>query len=447
MLSPEEACKRCADVIDKATAAGADAGDAVFIARGSQSVEMRLGQLESVDRSEAEHLGLRVFVGKRSATVGTSALDTVSLNELASRAVTMAREAPEDRFAGLAPQDMLFTGDPADLDLVSEAPTPEELREAALEMEDAARSVEGVSNSEGANAAFGRGIVALATSHGFAGGYEQAHHSRSAAMVAGKGALMERGMEWRAAHHLPDIIPMAELGRMAGERAVARLNPGKMKSGPMPVVFDPRVAGTLLGHLVHAISGSEIVRGASFLSELEGKPVFAPGTMIEDDPLKMRGMRSHPFDGEGLPVSRRMLVDDGVLTGWLLDSASARKLDRAPTGHAVRAGGGSPGVSSSNLTWQPGEASFDELIADIREGVLVTDLIGMGVSIVTGDYSRGASGFRIVDGQVAGPVSGITIAGNLKDMFAHAMPASDIEYIRAINTPSIRIDGMTVAGD
>lgn len=447
MLKPEEAKQRCAELIARACAMGADAGDAVYMGKSSQSVEMRLGALESVDRSEAEHLGLRVFVGKRSATVGSSALDPASLDELAQRAVVMAKGAPEDPHGGLAPQDMLMTGVPADLDLVSEAPTPEQLRETALEIEDAARAVAGVSNSEGASAGFGRGVVALATSHGFNGGYEQTHHSRSGAVVAGEGSKMERGMAWRAAHHLDDLMPAAEIGRLAGSRAVERLNPGSMKSGQMPVVFDSRVGSSLMGHLIHAISGSEIARGASFLSEFEGQRVFAPGITIADDPLLKRGLRSHPFDGEGLPVAASRLVDEGVLTGWLLDSASARKLGRRPTGHAARGAGGTPGVAASNVTLLPGGDSVAELISDISDGVWVTELIGMGVSVVTGDYSRGASGFRIVNGEIAGPVAGITIAGNLKDMFARMRAADDLEYIQAINVPTLRVDGMTVAGD
>lgn len=447
MLNTQEAEQRCADLMAKARAMGADAGDAVYLGRSSQSVEMRLGNLESVDRSESEHLGLRVFVGRRSATVGSSALDSASLDELAERAVVMAKGAPEDPYGGLAPEDMLMKGPPADLDLVSPAPEPEALRDTALEVEDAARSVEGVTNSEGASASFGRGVVALATSHGFSGGYEQSHHSRSGAVVAGKGSGMERGMAWRMAHHADDMLSPAEIGRLAGSRAVERLNPDKMKSGPMPVVFDRRAGRSLIGHLVHAISGSEIARGASFLADDEGKRIFAPGITITDDPLLKRGLRSHPFDGEGLPVAAGRLVDDGVLTGWLLDSASARKLGRRPTGHAARGGGGSPGVSASNVTLLPGGETVADMIADIADGVWVTELIGQGFSVVTGDYSRGASGFRIVNGEIAGPVAGITIAGNMRDMFANMRAADDLEMVQAFNVPSLRIDGMTVAGD
>lgn len=447
MLTPDRARQFCADLVSRARALGADAGDAVYLGKSSQSVEMRLGALEGVDRSEAEHLGLRVFVGRRSATVGSSALDTASLDELAERAVVMARGAPEDPYGGLAPEDMLMTGACADLDLVSDAPSPEELREIALEVEDAARAVKGVSNSEGASASYGRGVVGLATSHGFAGAYETAHHARSGAVVAGEGSGMERGMAWRAAHHAEDLLSPAELGRMAGERAVERLGPGTMKSGPMPVVFDRRVAGSLVGHLIHAISGSEIARGASFLAPFEGQSVFAPDITIADDPLLPRGLRSHPFDGEGLPVAASRLVDGGSLTGWLLDSASARKLGRRPTGHAARGGGGTPGVGASNVTLLPGNESVAAMIADIKDGVLVTELIGQGVSVVTGDYSRGASGFRIVNGAIAGPVAGITIAGNMKAMFATMRAADDLEFVQAINVPTLRIDGMTVAGD
>lgn len=254
---------------------------------------------------------------------------------------------------------------------------------------------------------------------------------------------MQRDYAWRSAHHSEDLPSPAEIGAQAGTRAVARLDPGRVKSGPMPVVFDPRVGGSLLGHLAGAISGSAIARRASFLLDKEEAQIFAPGVEIAEDPLRRRGLSSHPFDGEGLAVSARKLVDGGRLTGWLMDAAAARQLGRQPTGHATRG----HGVSPANMYLAAGTMSVAELIADIADGVYVTELIGHGVNAVTGDYSRGASGFRIVGGKIAGPVAEFTVAGNLIAMFAQLTPASDLEWHRSINVPTIRIDGMTVAGD
>ena len=448
MLSPDQAQARCQALVERARAAGAEAADAVYSADASQSVRVRLGALEDVEASESEHAGLRVFVGRGSATVGATDLSDAALTELAERAVAMARAAPEDKFAGLAPAERLLQGAPPALDLVGvEGFSPAELRARAEQAEDAARAVAGVTNSEGASAGAGAAVLALATSHGFAGGYATTSHSLSASVVAGEGAGMQRDYAWRATRHAGDLLTPEEIGRLAGERAVARLAPATLRSGPRSVVFDPRVAGSLVGHLLGAISGAAITRKASFLLDREGEQVFPPGTTIREDPHRPRGLRSRPFDGEGLATSPRALVEDGRLTGWLMDSASARQLGREPTGHAARGHGGPPGVGASNVTFAPGSLSVAELIADIADGVLVTELIGHGVNGVTGDYSRGASGFRIVDGEIAGPVAGITVAGNLREMFAHLTAANDLEIYRGIDTPTLRIDGMTVAGE
>ena len=444
MLDPTQAQARAAALVDLARRAGADAADVVYSGSSSEGVQVRLGQLEDVERSESEHLDLRVFVGKGSASIGSSDLSDAALSELATRAVAMARAAPEDRFAGLAPEELLARGPFPDLDLCdTREPSPQRLRELALECEDAARAVAGVSNSKGASASASNRVFALATSHGFAGSYADTGRSISATMVAGEGSGMQRDYAWRSAHHSEDLPSPAEIGAQAGTRAVARLDPGRVKSGPMPVVFDPRVGGSLLGHLAGAISGSAIARRASFLLDKEEAQIFAPGVEIAEDPLRRRGLSSHPFDGEGLAVSARKLVDGGRLTGWLMDAAAARQLGRQPTGHATRG----HGVSPANMYLAAGTMSVAELIADIADGVYVTELIGHGVNAVTGDYSRGASGFRIVGGKIAGPVAEFTVAGNLIAMFAQLTPASDLEWHRSINVPTIRIDGMTVAGD
>lgn len=448
MLTPASAQARVQALIDFARRAGADAADAVYAGSSSEGVQVRLGLLEDVERSESEHLDLRVFVGQRSASIGSSDLSDDALKELASRAVDMARAAPEDRFAGLAPEDLLLRAPPRELDLEDpEEPSPAALRETALAAEDAARAVAGVTNSEGGNASLSRRLFALATSHGFAAAFGGTMHAISAVVVAGEGSAMQRDYGWRSARHREDLISPEEIGLLAGTRAVARLNPGRLKSAAMPVVFDPRVGGSLLSHLAGAMSGNAIARRSSFLLGKEGEALFRPGITICDDPLRTRGLSSRPFDGEGLPTGARELVADGRITGWLMDSAAARQLGAAPTGHASRGGGGAPGVSVSNMHLAAGSLSVAELIGDIEDGVLVTELIGHGVNAVTGDYSRGASGFRIIKGELAGPVAEFTVAGNLIEMFARLTPANDLEWHRTVNVPTIRIDGMTVAGD
>lgn len=448
MLTPSVAQERAAALIDLARKGGADAADAIYSGSSSEGVQVRLGKLEDIERSESEHLDLRVFVGRRSASIGSSDLSDAALRELAARAVDMARAAPEDQYAGLAPENLLHRAALVDLDLEDSAePSPQDLLARALAAEDAARAVAGVTNSEGGSASLARRVMALVTSHGFAGAYGGTSHGISAVVIAGEGDGMQRDYGWRSARHLADLPAPEEIGQLAGDRAVRRLRPGRLKSGPLPVVFDPRVGGSLIGHLTGAMSGNAIARRASFLLDRDGAQLFKPGTTIVDDPLRPRGLASRPFDGEGLAVARRELVADGYLTGWLMDSAAARQLGGTPTGHAVRGAGGSPGVGTSNLHLAAGTASSEELMSDIADGVYVTELIGHGVNGVTGDYSRGASGFRIVNGRIAGPVAEFTVAGNLIDMFATLTPANDLEWHRGINVPTIRVEGMTIAGD
>lgn len=448
MLSPAEAQERCEALIARARRAGADAGDAVYLGNASESVSVRLGALEDVERSESENIGLRVFVGGASASIGSTDLGDTALDELASRAVAMARLAPADKFAGLAPEELLLQGLAPDLDLDDGTErSPADLRRLAEEAEEAARAIPGVTNSEGGGASAGRGLFALATSHGFSGAYAASSHSISASVVAGEGGNMQRDYSWRSTRHAADLKGPAEIGREAGERAVRRLNPGRVKSGPMPVVFDPRVANTLVGHLLGAMSGASIARRASFLLDRDGQKLFDSAITISDNPLALRGMRSRPFDGEGLPTAPRKLIDAGQLTGWLMDSAAARQLGAMPTGHASRGSSGAPHVTSSNVVLEAGTITPAQLMADIADGVYVTELIGQGVNGVTGGYSRGASGFRIVNGELAGPIAEFTVAGSLIDMFAALTAANDLDVYRGIDTPTLRVDGMSVAGD
>jgi PmbA protein len=447
MLTVPTAQNRIADLVAMAARAGADAADAIYVGDAATQVQVRLGKVEDVERSDGEEIGLRVFVGRRSASVSSSDLSDDAMATLVERAVAMAREAPEDPYAGLAPEDRLMRGPLPSLDLDDGGdPDPAELRAAAEEAEDAARAVSGVTNSEGAGSSASRTTIAIATSHGFAGGYAASGHGLSASVLAGEGATMQRDYAYHSARHRADLEAAAAIGRRAGERAVARLNPVRPDSGPMPVFFDPRVGSSLVGHLIGAITGGSIARRTSFLLDRLGDRVFAEGITLRDDPHRLRGLRSRPFDGEGLPTAPVAIIDAGVLTTWLLDSASARQLGLAPTGHAARGVGGPPGAGGSNLHIEAGSMSPAALMADVKRGVLVTELIGQGVNGVTGDYSRGASGFLIEDGQIGPPVAEITIAGNLKDMFLAMTAADDLAFRHATNVPTLRVDGMTIAG-
>lgn len=446
MLSIQEAEARAAALVERAAKAGADAADAVYSANASTTVQVRLGELEDVSRSEAESVSLRLFVGSRSASVSSSDLSDEALTALVERAAAMAREAPEDPWSGLAPEEMLMreTGPDVDGD-DGEDPSPLALRELSLAIEDAGRRVAGITNSEGAGVSAGRSLFALATSHGFNRGYSSTGYSSSASLIAGEGSEMQRDYAFHSVRHFAQLDDPETLGRRAGERTVARLHPTRLASGTMPVLFDPRIGNSLLGHLMTAIAGPSITRGTSFLLDKEGERLFAEDVTISDDPHRPRGLRSKPFDGEGLPTRPVNLIDAGRLTGWLLDSASARQLGRAPTAHASRSSG-APSVGPTNVHMAPGRATAEALIGDVERGIYVTQLIGQGVNPVTGDYSRGASGFIIEKGRLGAPVGEITIAGNLLDMFARLVPADDLEFRYATNVPTLRIDGMTVAG-
>jgi PmbA protein len=447
MLNQPAALDRLDHVISRARALGADAADAVYYGDVSASVGVRLGEVEDIGRSETEEIGIRVFVGDQSASVSASDLSIAALGMAVERALAMAREAPADRFAGLAPEDRLADGHFANLDIDDGGDVAmETLRAQALACEDAARAVAGITNSQGASATAARSTYALATSHGFAGAYSGSSHSLSAVVIAGSGEAMQRDYAHHAARHAAALEAPATVGARAGERAVARLNPVKLATGTLPVLFDPRVGASLLGHLSNAINGAAIARRTSFLIDALESRVFAGNISVIDDPLRPRGLRSRPFDGEGLAAQPTEIVRDGVLATWLLDSASARQLGLPPTGHAQRGTSGPPGAGTSNLHMAAGCITREAMIAGISRGVLVTELIGQGVNGLTGDYSRGASGFLIEQGTIVGPVAEITIAGNLKDMFAIAVPASDLEFRYASNTPTVLIEGMTIAG-
>ncbi len=438
------------DILDRliraARAAGADAADALIVGSVSASVSYRLGKLEDVERSESSDLGLRVFVGERVAFVSSTDLSARALDELPERAVAMAKLAPEDKYAGLAPADRLARSFPAlDIEDALE-PSPDLLIERARAVEGAAMAVPGITNSEGGGASFGRSAIALATSEGFFGSYAGTSHSVGVAVLAGDGTAMERDYESASARHTGDLESAEEVGRRAGHRTISRLNPRKVKTQDVSVVYDPRVSAGLIGHFAGAISGASIARGVSFLKDRLGQQIFAPGINIIDDPHRLRGMRSKPFDGEGVRNKRTALVERGVLQSWILDCASAKQLGLATTGHAARGTGGPPSPSTTNLYMEPGVIAPDMIIDGIKQGFYVTELMGMGVNSVTGDYSRGASGFWIENSEIAYPVAEVTVAGNLKDMFLHMTPANDLVFRYGTNAPTLLIEGMTVAG-
>lgn len=443
---PQDPATLLQDLLAKAKSAGADAADALMAEGTSSSLSCRLGEPEDLERSEGVDLGLRVLIGKRQAVVSSSDLSPATLDDLVARAVAMARAVPEDAYCGLADPDQLATEIP-DLDEFDPAePSADDMIGMARACEDAARAVPGITNSEGAEVSFGKSTVYLAASNGFVGARQGSRFSLSVSVVAGEGTKMERDYDFASTVWLSDLADPVSIGAKAGENTVRRLNPRKVGSAQVPVVFDPRVASSLVGHLAGAINGASVARGSTFLRGKLGEKIFGDGIVIVDDPLKKRGLRSKPFDGEGVATQPRNLIDDGVLTTWVLDLATARQLGMETTGHAARGTGGPPSPSVTNLHLAAGKTARDDLIGGIKNGFYVTELIGMGVNGVTGDYSRGAGGFWIENGEIAYPVSEVTIAGNLLEMFKNLTPADDLEFRFGTNAPTLRVDGMTLAG-
>lgn len=433
-------------LIELTKAAGADAADVLVSDSASLSVSCRMGALEDTERAESRDIGLRAMIGQKQAFVSGSAVDEEALKQLAQRAVDMAQATPEDRYCGFAPEDRLSSEIPA-LDIADAyEPDADKLLSMAVACEDAARAVDGITNSEGGGAGWGRATTALVTSHGFEGAYTSTSFSTSCAVIGGEGEAMERDYASHTARHLEDLDAPEDIGARAGERTIKRLNPRKMESTKTNVVYHPRVSASLLGHLSAAISGSAIARGTSFLRDQMGQQVMSKAITIHDDPLRPRGLRSAGFDGEGVKTEKLTPVDKGVLQCWWLDSAAARQLESETNGRAARGIGGPPSPSATNLYMQAGEESVETMLKNIGTGFYVTELIGMGVNGVTGDYSRGASGFWIENGEIAYPVSEMTIAGNLKEMFLHMTPADDLQFRRGVNAPTILVEGMALAG-
>lgn len=435
------------DLLARASKAGADAADAILLEQQSLSVSQRLGKLESVERSESADLGLRLFIGKHQAIVSTSDLSKDSLERLVESGLAIAKSVPEDAYAGLADPDQIIRDIPElDLDDGVEYEA-HELAAMAATAEDAARSMPKITNSEGASAGWSRSVETIAATNGFIGQSRRSGHSLGASVVASDDGPMERDYDHVTKIRAADLPDPAEIGKKAAERAARRINPTKVKSQSVPVVFDPRVAGSIIRHLISAISGPSVARGTTFLKDKLGTEIFAREISIIEEPMRPNGLRSRAFDDEGLPPAEGRLIDKGVLTTWLLDCASARQLGLAPTGHGARGLSSVPGPSPANLHLEPGPLAPNDLISTIASGFYVTEMLGMGVNGVTGDYSRGAAGLWIEQGELAYPVSEVTIAGSLPEMFKQITVANDLEHRTGIDAPTLRIDGLTIAGE
>ncbi len=435
-----------ADVMARALKLGATSADAMAIDRRDTEVSLRQGVVEELVQSEAQEIGLRVFAGQSSAMIAGSVLTSDALQRLAERCFAMAKLAPPDQFAGLALPEQLAKGT-VDLDLVSaDYASAAQLQAMALEAESVALAVPGVSKSNGAGASASDRYIALVASNGFSRSFRRTGFGLSASVIAGEGTAMERDYDGTSANHFSDLETAEKIGRTAAERTVRRMNPRKLQSQSVPVIFDRRVASSLIGHMLGAINGGAIARGVSFLKTEMDKAIFKSNITIVDDPLRARGPSSRSFDGEGLATKRHAFIDKGVLTSWVLDLRSARQLGLAPTGSGSRGLASPPSASTSNVHMEPGTDTPEAMIKAVGTGLLITDFIGSSINSATGDYSRGASGFWFENGEIAYPVSEITVAGNLREMFASLIPANDLIFKGSTNAPSCLIEGMTIAG-
>ncbi|MEM6609508.1 MAG: TldD/PmbA family protein [Pseudomonadota bacterium] len=445
---PADLSKLTDALLAAAAKAGADAADAMAISERSVSVDVLHGALESAERSESTEIGLRVLVGQRQATVASSDLSDRTMEEMAVRAVAMANLAPEDPHLGLAGVHLLSSKRDAEgLDLFDGAdPSPKDLEDQALAAEAGALAIAGVSQVQSASAGHTFRDTYLAATNGFAGGYSRSSHGRSAVAITGTGLAMERDYYGESRCHLADLPDAEEIGKIAGERTAARAGARKPPTGAFPVIFDERIASSLIGHLVSAINGTAVARGSSWLRDAMGEMVLPPGIDLIEDPHRARISNARYFDAEGLPTKRRSLVKNGALQGWILDLAAARKLNTSPTANAVRGISSGPSPAASSLSLTQGGVSREDLAQDVGDGLLVTGLIGASINPTTGDYSRGASGFWIERGEIAFPVNECTIAGNLREMLATIRPANDARTHLSNVVPSLLVEGLTIAG-
>ncbi len=434
-------------LIKKALKSGADSADAMAINARSISHAQRMGKMENIESSESRDLGLRVMIGKKQAVISSNDWNQDRLDNLVDQAISMAKSVPEDEYIGLANANQLYDGILPKLDSFDAIePTADILIERAKTAENAALEVEGITNSEGAEASWDNWNVSIMASNGFSGQYRNSNHSVSAMVLAGEGGNMESDYDYSSCVHAEDLKDCTTIGKAAANRAIAKLNPRKGKTMQSSVVFDPRVSGGFAQHLASAINGTSIAKGTSFLKDRLNKQVMRNGINLIEDPHRIRGLSSKPFDAEGLANSRKMLIDDGILATWIMDLRTSRQLGMKSTGNAARGTSGSPSPSVSNLYFENGDISVEDLISDIKSGLYVTSMMGMGVNMITGDYSRGASGFWIENGKISYAVNEITVAGNLKDMFMQMHLANDLKIEHSTDAPTLRIDNMTIAG-
>ncbi|QDH17564.1 TldD/PmbA family protein [Swingsia samuiensis] len=426
---------------------GADHADAIFTHSESESAMVRQGAPEGIERSESVAIGLRVFRGQRIASVSTSVLNSAEFDKLAEQACAMALVVPEDQFAGLAPDAMIGSFDASGLDLQDHTtPSMDQLIQKARTTEEISLSFPDITNSGGASSGYSRTTIALGTSAGFLGHYTRTGYSTGVSVLAGTGNAMQRDYAYHSAVHFEDLETPEIIGKRAAERTLARFNPSRPKTGTYSVIYDPRVSSSLLGHLAGAINGAAIARGTSFLKDALNTQILPSNLTILDDPRRIRGLASRPFDAEGCSVEALEFVKNGVLQNWLLDTRSARQLGVKSNHRASRGVTSPPSPSVTNLSLSPGTLSIEELRCDIKEGILITEMMGSSINMLTGDYSRGAAGFMIRNGEIAEPIAEFTIAGNLKDMFSRMIPANDLLFRSSVNAPSIRIDNMSIAG-
>lgn len=434
-------------LIDYARAAGAEAAEASYATRESISAEVRLGQLEGMEREEARSVALRAFIGKRQAAASSTDLSAAGLKALAERTVAMARAAPEDKFCGLLDERYWARGPVPELEQSDVArPKPEHLLELARACEAASLAIPGVVNSGGGGASMDISTFAYATSAGFEAAEAGTSYSLGTQPIAERGEDMERDYEWRTKRFFVDLPPAEEIGRIAGERAARRLGARKIASQKAAVIFENRLAGRLLSPFFSGISGAAVARGVSFVKDKLGQRIFPQGFRIHEDPFVKRGMGSRWFDGEGGAVKPMTLVEDGVLTTWLLNAAAARQLGLEPNGHASSGHGGPPGVSSANLFVKPGEHDLAGAMREAGKGLFVTDMFSPSLNMNTGDWSVGVAGYWFENGEVAYPVSEVTVAGNLLDIYARLRCGADLDDRGALEIPSLIVDDLAIGG-
>jgi PmbA protein len=434
-------------LVDYARQAGADASEASLASRESISAEVRMGELEGMEREEGRSVALRAFIGKRQASASSTDLSTKGLKSLAERVVAMAKAAPEDKFCGLLDERYLASGGEPDLEQSDTArPSPEQLLELAKRCEAASLAIPGVANSSGGGASFDNAHFVHVTSTGFQGAESATSYSLGTQPVAEKDDEMERDYEWRTKRFFADLPSPEEIGRIAGERTARRLGARKVVSQKAPVIFENRLAGRIISPVFSAISGTSIARGVSFLKDKLGERVFAEGFRIHEDPFVKRGSGSRWFDGEGGAVKPMTLIEDGILTTWLLNSSAARQLGLEPNGHASAGHGGPPGIGTANLFVKPGEESLEQMMKNAGKGLFITDMFSPSLNMNTADWSVGVAGYWFEGGEIAHPVSEITVAGNLLDIFARLRCGSDIDNRGSLEIASLIVDDLAIGG-